>query len=346
MVRSLRGWTSPHLRCLRLGLLMAVVSLALSGALEPPFARAEASESPYQALVREAIEEFDHGNWDEAYGLFVQAHALRPNARTLRGMGFAALEARRYVRARRHLQDALSEVRSALTKQQRVDVEKALVTADRFIGHVQLIHQPEGARVSVDGREAERADDGSLLLDPGTHELVVEAGGERVRSSLELFAGERRTLELTWPSQEPTAAAPQSRSEAVVAPAQAAPPVEPVRARGQPGRALRHGGYALVGVAVLFAGGAVGMHVLAQRGDEQVRDACGEQACSPTKVDDEIAAAHISTYQNLAIAGWSLAGAAVVGASTLFWLARRKQRAGADLAFGPQGAGLSLKGRF
>ena len=49
------------------------------------FAQAESDER-YKALVEEAVMEFAEGRYAEARALFGQAHVLKPNARTLRGL--------------------------------------------------------------------------------------------------------------------------------------------------------------------------------------------------------------------------------------------------------------------
>ena len=45
----------------------------------------------YQAAVRQAVAELEAGHYPEALALFREAHELSPSARTLRGLGLAAL---------------------------------------------------------------------------------------------------------------------------------------------------------------------------------------------------------------------------------------------------------------
>jgi hypothetical protein len=61
----------------------------------------------YRDLVAEATREFSAGNFAEARTLFEQAHAAKPSARTLRGLGLTAYELRRYVQAVSELEAAL-----------------------------------------------------------------------------------------------------------------------------------------------------------------------------------------------------------------------------------------------
>src|SRR6478609_8057933 len=96
-------------------LLRALVLLCVLAA-----ARASAQESDEsKRLLQEALTEFNAGRWDEAYALFSRLNAQDPGARTLRGMGFSAFEARRYANAVIDLQAALVEKRRPLSADQR-----------------------------------------------------------------------------------------------------------------------------------------------------------------------------------------------------------------------------------
>ena len=44
---------------------------------------ASGESSDYRALIEEALQEFSHGNWEEAGALFARAHAVEPSARHL-----------------------------------------------------------------------------------------------------------------------------------------------------------------------------------------------------------------------------------------------------------------------
>src|SRR5262245_32778468 len=98
-------------------------------------ARGSSEDAEYRSVVEEALAEFNRGNWEEAAALFERAHRLNPSARTLRGMGLTAYEARRYVDATRHLSEALTETRRPLTPAQREEVTQTLDRARRFIAH-------------------------------------------------------------------------------------------------------------------------------------------------------------------------------------------------------------------
>ena len=97
----------------------------------PQGARAQSAD--YNALVREAVAEYNAGNWGEARLLFGKAHDLQPNARTWRGMGLTDYESKRYLEAVGELEAALASDVKSLTDAQRVQVETALERSKRFV---------------------------------------------------------------------------------------------------------------------------------------------------------------------------------------------------------------------
>jgi tetratricopeptide (TPR) repeat protein len=160
-------------------------------------AEAQAESPQYRSAIDLAVREYSVGNWDEALLRFRNAHAIYPNARTLRGMGLAAYELRDYVRAIGWLQEAINSTENALTEAQRAETEKALAGARDYAARLQLSVEPSNAVISVDGGAAVRDEAGLVLLNPGEHELFAEAEGyEAQRRALRVDAGDRPTLEL------------------------------------------------------------------------------------------------------------------------------------------------------
>ncbi len=175
-------------------------------------------EVTYRNLIAEAVNEYKRGNWEETRSLFQKAHELKPSARTLRGMGMASFEARRYVEALLALQESLFETRKPLTERQRSEVESLLERAKLFVGSFALRMQPDAATISVDGRQAV-VQEGRLLLNPGQREIVAKAQGyETLIRRVAVDGGSSRTLELILrPLLEKTAKLPkQEEEEAVV----------------------------------------------------------------------------------------------------------------------------------
>lgn len=163
-----------------------------------------------RALTREALREFERGNFEEARALFLRAHELEPSARLERGAGMAAFEVRDYVQAYRLLQRALASDQRPLTEAQRAETRALLERTQAFLGRFQFSLSPPGATLQIDLRPPEREPDGAVLLSVGQHSVVVEAPGHRSREqALEVRGGEDETLIIRLePDENADAAAP------------------------------------------------------------------------------------------------------------------------------------------
>ena len=168
----------------------AVLGVAPAAAQEPPAA--------YRAIIADAVSEFDEGRWPEARALFERAHALYPNARTLRGIGMCAFEMRQYADAIRHLGWALTEPRRALTDAQRIETEALVERAGTFVGRFRVTTDPPGAEVRIDGETPRRGEGGSVMLSVGEHTVVARAPGrDDATRRLTVTGGEDETVALT-----------------------------------------------------------------------------------------------------------------------------------------------------
>jgi tetratricopeptide (TPR) repeat protein len=144
----------------------------------------------YEDVVREGIREYSAGNFVEARTLFERAHALKPSARTLRGLGLTSYELKHYVLALQELQAALDDARNPLTDAQRAEVVAAIAKTKRYVGTLVLAVDPEGASVLLDGQPAfER----KLTLDAGDHALEASAPGYRDNQQRVTVIGGRTT---------------------------------------------------------------------------------------------------------------------------------------------------------
>lgn len=193
---------------------LVVLGCALAGS--SAHAQASADSKEYRAAIDVAVREYSAGNWEEALLRFRNAHAIYPNARTLRGMGLTAYELRDYVRAIGWLQDAINSTDNALTAEQRVETEKAVVAARDYAVRLTLSIEPSNAAIAVDGAPAVRDEAGLILMNPGEHELLAEAQGyEALRRTLRVDAGDRPTLALRLQARgaEASLAAPPAALE-------------------------------------------------------------------------------------------------------------------------------------
>ena len=157
-------------------------------------AQVAATADDYDRLVAEAVAEFNTGAWLEARALFEQAHALRPNARTLRGLGLTSFELRRYVDAVGELQAALADARQPLEPRQRTEVEQVLARAHRYVGTVKVELEPSDAQLLLGGVPTASRE---LLLAVGDYPLLAKAKGySDAVVELHVEGGKARALRL------------------------------------------------------------------------------------------------------------------------------------------------------
>jgi len=180
--------------------LMLVAGAAIAGpssASAQTDATAEGS-TEYRQLVQQALDEFQRGNWDEAAGLFAQAHRLSPSARTLRGMGLSAFEGRQYVASLEHLRAALLSTVNPLTVKQRQEIEETVSRAERYVAKLQLTVTPDSAEVFVNDQPVpNNGGERLVILDPGPVEVrAVSPGHQLALRQLRMVSGAHQHLEL------------------------------------------------------------------------------------------------------------------------------------------------------
>jgi tetratricopeptide (TPR) repeat protein len=92
------------------------------------------SDADYASQVQAAVKSFNDGEFEAARAYFGRAHALKPSARTWRGLGASAFELGNFSDAVRELSFALEDTRSALTPAIRDETELMLRVARRRTG--------------------------------------------------------------------------------------------------------------------------------------------------------------------------------------------------------------------
>jgi hypothetical protein len=192
-----------------------------------------AKPDEYKKIIEGAVLEFDSGNWREARALFEQAHALKPSARTLRGMGKVSFELKEYVRAQKELNAGLTELRSPLSEDQRHEVLGLLLRIEKFIGRLTIRVKPPEAQASVtlDGQRVE----GELKLDLGQHDLSIQAPGFRsLHRTIAVEGGKTTRLELTLTPDHLVEARDSSQPTASTSPELAAATLSSSDEPGQP----------------------------------------------------------------------------------------------------------------
>jgi hypothetical protein len=257
------------LRALDLRLILLALSLlacaALSALATPASAQQAASLPPgYTELIDEAVAEATRANFLEARALFARAHALYPNARTLRGLGMMSYELRSYAESVSYYEQALTSNERPLDADLRRDAEGQLNRARRFVAELKFALTPPATRVSVDGAPAQLGASGLLRLDPGQHTLSFEAAGYRSETrSLNVRGGES----LVWTIMLPLAGSSQAVQPGE--PDADAAPVAPGAKRDDKPRSLVRNPWLWTGVALAVGAIAAGVAVAVTRDDKK-----------------------------------------------------------------------------
>lgn len=195
----------------------------------------EGTVGTYQQVIRDALTEYEAGNWAEARALFEQAHTLRPSARTLRGLGMASFELRNYVRAESELSAALQDSRQPLTTAQRTELTAILQRIARYVGKLTIKVEPPEATVLLDGAPLSKTE---LDLDLGQHEISVSAPGHHsLNRNVMIEGGKHQTLELVLIPLD-IKATDAARSASAASATEAPPPSEAVETESVPSTAI------------------------------------------------------------------------------------------------------------
>jgi tetratricopeptide (TPR) repeat protein len=190
---------------MRFGLLLLALALCSFGRSTAVRAEADrtkavtkdAAPPGYEQSVERALREFELANYAEARTMLLNAHALFPNARTLRGLGMVEYELKNYPAAAAYLEQALASRERPLTPEQRTSVEELRRAAQGYIGRYTLALRPGGATVLVDGDAPNIDARGLLVLVVGDHQIEVSAEGYHAqRRTLHVVGGEARALDL------------------------------------------------------------------------------------------------------------------------------------------------------
>jgi hypothetical protein len=188
----------------------------------------------YERTVSDALSEYEGGNWEEASALFWHAHQLNPSARTLRGLGLCAYEARRYADSIRFLTQAQVDTRRPLTSRQRAEIDATIERARLFVGSLRLVVEPSDATVTINGQAIQPDAEGKVVTDTGW--LDVEVKAERyvaLSRRIRMNAGEHQDFVARLDPAEPDAVAAMRtppRTAAIAAPEPVSLPAEPAPA--------------------------------------------------------------------------------------------------------------------
>ncbi len=209
----------------RVGILVLGSWALLVASLAPAIARAQAPESAapaaYDPLIDQAVAEFAASHWAEARALFLEAHAVFPNARTLRGIGMSSYELRDYPEAVRALDEALASTVRPLTSEQHAQVAELRQRAATFVGRYEIPAAPAGARLYLDGEhvtptEGWPAAAGHVLMGIGEHQVTIRLDDGRSTSARVVVRGATEAaldIDLA-PLASPSTTSPSTTGEA------------------------------------------------------------------------------------------------------------------------------------
>jgi hypothetical protein len=151
----------------------------------------------YTKLIDAALLEYEGHNFSEARALFARAHALAPSARTLRGLGMAEFEQRRYPEAIDYLEQALSSTVKPLDEALRRHVQDLLTRARYFVAKLHIDVTPPHAQLQLDGQPVVPNPDG-LTVQAGSH--LLEASARNYLTDKRQFSvqgGEEQTMRIS-----------------------------------------------------------------------------------------------------------------------------------------------------
>lgn len=317
---------------------LLLVGLTLMAAGWPRLGRAEES---YQSLVEHGIEEYKLGHWIEAKSYFERAHAVQPNARTLRGLGLVSFELRQYVSAITFLSQALVSQERPLTAAMRTAAEQLLASARGFIAYYQLELEPKSTQITIDGQPPVFDEHGLLMLEATSHELILSASDRQTLvRTVNASPGTRGTLRVELPPQEVAKAPPPDAALAVIR-AQGSPPKE----RGWSMRRWSALGIGGAGALSLVAAGVCTGFAVSYF-DRSKQD-CQDNACGPSGLSDREIARTFGDAASVTL----IAGAALLGTATVLFVTEPRvsdERVGVRAAplAGPGMLGVSIAGKM
>lgn len=286
-----------------------------------------AATDAYREAIQSALDAYERGRLVDARDAFQRAHALYPNARTLRGLGTVELDLQQYLVSAQHLEAALASQVLPLEGELRREAEQSLGAAYAHLSRIEVHTTPADAEVLLGGLPIERVR--PITLEPGNYRLEAHASGYRsIYRDVTLAPGsnERVSLELvleaiTGPVSTRTAAPHVSTS-----PSASSSRPHPELA---PWLVIGAGGVVTLTSTVVLALGALAYDEKASRGD-----------APPWPEHNE----DLRREKRLYVSGAILLGAGLVTVAGGLWWRQRRARTHVELALAPHG--LTLHGAF
>jgi hypothetical protein len=235
----------------RLVALLLVVLLAASG---PAFADEAAGGSPpaspddFRAAKRHfnrGIQLFDQGNFPGALAEFESSYRRRPSPTVLYNIGLAQQQLHRYAEAIATLQRYL-QLSPSVPPQRAEAVRQLIAAMEPRLARLDILVEPPGATVRIDGRIVGQAPVPTRLLTAGTYVVSAESPGYvAAREEVVATSGQTTAVRLKLVAEVRT-----GRVRLVVRPSDATLTVDQqVLGRGTASSELRAGGHVLEATA-------------------------------------------------------------------------------------------------
>jgi hypothetical protein len=186
--------TSSHSATRRLAALL-IAALVVSGA-----AAARGAGPTDEELVKQGLEQRRHNQDAEALDLFRKAYQLRATPRTLAQIGFAEQALGRWTEAEAHLEEALAASSDGWISKNAKILNESLTRAREHLGGLEVLGEPSGAEVLVEGEVRGTLPLGKpLRVRAGECQFEVRAAGHHpVTRTVQVAAGAltRETVKL------------------------------------------------------------------------------------------------------------------------------------------------------
>jgi hypothetical protein len=302
-----------------------------AGAAPEPSAGAPAAQDDVteraKARFKDGVAAFGEGRYEAALTAFVEANELKPHPSVLVNIANCHDKLEHPLEATQHYERFLEH--GTPSPAQRTEIIAALKRLRAQLGTVVVRVRPEGAQVSIDGRQPTTLGNEPLRLAAGKHLFEATlAGHVPVQREIDLEGGGRMDVEMTL---EPEAAPALALApEAAPAQGQAPPPQEvapapeaasePASRRGIPTAAWVTGGATVVVLAGALVTGVLALDANSEF-DEQVARRHRMDISSTDRILAYNAARDAADRaQTLAVATDVLLGLGIVGAGVTVYL--------------------------
>lgn len=159
---------------------LAAAAIAFGLWTNPTDGRGADLATEAESLIQRGLRLREAGNDASAVPLFEEAHRLHPTPRSFAQLGFAEQAVGRSAEAERHVSEALLAVSDPWIKQHRTTIEGVLATIKKSIGTLEVVADPPGALILVNGKRQGHAPLARpIRVTRGTVHVEVSAAGHK-----------------------------------------------------------------------------------------------------------------------------------------------------------------------